>query len=216
MLAALLARSPHRAVADAGHGIFGPDRILHRHRDRGMGSILGALIGAILIGLIRSFGSLGFPLFTEGLMLPVHGDRAGVATDGPVRQGGRMTELQAEQGAAVPQAEPGWQRSRYFDVFIALAAFAVLAILPVFIGSKALLDFVIRCSAFGLIRDLAQPAGGLHRMVSFGHGMFFGLGAYGFGLIMQAHRLAGAGGFVANARYHHPYSPPSSARSACG
>src|ERR1700724_3033667 len=34
----------------------------------GMGSILGALIGALLIGLIRSFGSLGFPMFTEGLM----------------------------------------------------------------------------------------------------------------------------------------------------
>jgi branched-chain amino acid transport system permease protein len=34
----------------------------------GMGSILGALIGALLIGLIRSFGSLGFPLFTDGLM----------------------------------------------------------------------------------------------------------------------------------------------------
>jgi len=34
----------------------------------GMGSILGALVGAILIGLIRSFGSLGFPLFTDGLM----------------------------------------------------------------------------------------------------------------------------------------------------
>jgi len=34
----------------------------------GMGSILGALIGALLIGLIRAFGSLGFPLFTEGLM----------------------------------------------------------------------------------------------------------------------------------------------------
>lgn len=34
----------------------------------GMGSILGALIGALLLGLIRSYGSLGFPLFTEGLM----------------------------------------------------------------------------------------------------------------------------------------------------
>jgi branched-chain amino acid transport system permease protein len=34
----------------------------------GMGSIAGALIGALLLGLIRSFGSLGFPLFTEGLM----------------------------------------------------------------------------------------------------------------------------------------------------
>ena len=34
----------------------------------GMGSIAGALAGSILIGLVRSFGSIGFPLFTEGLM----------------------------------------------------------------------------------------------------------------------------------------------------
>jgi len=34
----------------------------------GMGSILGALVGSILIGLVRSFGSIGFPLFVEGLM----------------------------------------------------------------------------------------------------------------------------------------------------
>ncbi|SRR6266700_1533823 len=34
----------------------------------GMGSIVGALVGSIMIGLIRTFGSLGFPLFTEGLM----------------------------------------------------------------------------------------------------------------------------------------------------
>src|SRR5205823_2462031 len=63
----------------------------------GMGSILGALIGALLIGLIRSFGSLGFPLFTTSLNLLV----------------------------------------------------------------------------------------GYTGMISFGHGMFFGLGAYSFALIMQ-------------------------------
>lgn len=34
----------------------------------GMGSIGGALAGSLLIGLIRSFGSIGFPLFTEGIM----------------------------------------------------------------------------------------------------------------------------------------------------
>ncbi|MCG7364269.1 branched-chain amino acid ABC transporter permease [Roseomonas sp. ACRSG] len=34
----------------------------------GMGSIGGALVAALLIGLTRSFGSIGFPLFTEGLM----------------------------------------------------------------------------------------------------------------------------------------------------
>ncbi|HBK05498.1 MAG TPA: branched-chain amino acid ABC transporter permease [Acetobacteraceae bacterium] len=34
----------------------------------GMGSIGGALIAAVVLGLIRSFGTIGFPLFTEGLM----------------------------------------------------------------------------------------------------------------------------------------------------
>ncbi len=34
----------------------------------GMGSIVGAFLAALAIGLIRSFGSTGFPLFTDGLM----------------------------------------------------------------------------------------------------------------------------------------------------
>ncbi len=34
----------------------------------GMGSIMGALVGSILVGLVRAFGTTGFPLFTEGLM----------------------------------------------------------------------------------------------------------------------------------------------------
>ena len=117
--------------------------------------------------------------------VPVHGDRAGGAADRPVRQGGRMTELQAEQAAAVPRIEVASQRARYRDVLIALIAFAVLASLPLFFGSKALLDFVIRCSAFGLFATSLNLMVGYTGMISFGHGMFFGLGAYGFGLIMQ-------------------------------
>ncbi|MGB6103128.1 MAG: branched-chain amino acid ABC transporter permease [Pusillimonas sp.] len=34
----------------------------------GMGSVSGALVGALLIGMVRSFGSIGFPDFVEGLM----------------------------------------------------------------------------------------------------------------------------------------------------
>jgi branched-chain amino acid transport system permease protein len=33
----------------------------------GMGSIAGALVAAVVLGLIRSFGTIGFPLFTDGL-----------------------------------------------------------------------------------------------------------------------------------------------------
>jgi len=45
-----------------------------------------------------------------------------------------------------------------------------------FTGSKALLDFVIRCSGLWPVRDLAQSVVGYTGLTSFGHGMFFGLG----------------------------------------
>ena len=103
-----------------------------------------------------------------------------------------MSELQAQSAGervveplGVPRIESKTQRSRYLDVLIALAAFAVLATLPFLFSSKALLDFVIRCSAFGLFATSLNLLVGYTGMISFGHGMFFGLGAYGFALIMQ-------------------------------
>ena len=103
-----------------------------------------------------------------------------------------MTELQAERtsestapSSGVPRIEAASRRLRYLDVMIAVAAFAVLATLPFLFSSKALLDFVIRCSAFGLFATSLNLLVGYTGMVSFGHGMFFGLGAYGFGLLMQ-------------------------------
>ena len=99
-----------------------------------------------------------------------------------------MSELQAERAGeplGVPRIEATSKRLRYVDILIAEAAFAVLATLPFLFSSKALLDFVIRCSAFGLFATSLNLLVGYTGMISFGHGMFFGLGAYGFGLIMQ-------------------------------
>jgi branched-chain amino acid transport system permease protein len=99
-----------------------------------------------------------------------------------------MTELQAERAGdplGVPRIEAQSKRLRYLDALIAVAAFAALATLPFLFSSKALLDFVIRCSAFGLFATSLNLLVGYTGMISFGHGMFFGLGAYGFGLIMQ-------------------------------
>jgi branched-chain amino acid transport system permease protein len=97
-----------------------------------------------------------------------------------------MSEVRAEQGVAAIGASAAAARAqRYRDVLIALAAFIVLAMLPMFFGSKALLDFVIRCAAYGLFATSLNLLVGYTGMISFGHGMFFGLGAYGFGLIMQ-------------------------------
>ena len=99
-----------------------------------------------------------------------------------------MTELQAERAGgpvSIPRIEARSKRLRYVDVLIAIAVFAVLSTLPFLFSSKALLDFVIRCAAFGLFATSLNLLVGYTGMISFGHGMFFGLGAYGFALIMQ-------------------------------
>jgi branched-chain amino acid transport system permease protein len=99
-----------------------------------------------------------------------------------------MTEVQAEPAAETLRAPRVETKSLYWpyrDVLIALVAFLVLAVLPALSSSKALLDFVIRCAAMGLFATSLNLLVGYTGMISFGHGMFFGLGAYGFGLIMQ-------------------------------
>jgi len=77
------------------------------------------------------------------------------------------------------------RRSLAFDLLIGAAAFAILALLPMVWPSKALVDFVIRGAALGLFATSLNVLVGYGGMVSFGHGMFFGLGAYTFALLMQ-------------------------------
>jgi len=96
-----------------------------------------------------------------------------------------MTELEAGRAETLVPVRSGAALQRYRDVLIAVIAFAVLASLPLFTGSKAVLDFVIRCSAYGLFSTSLNLLVGYTGLTSFGHGMFFGLGAYSFGLIMQ-------------------------------
>jgi branched-chain amino acid transport system permease protein len=99
-----------------------------------------------------------------------------------------MTEVQAEpatEALGTPRVATKSRHASYLDVLIALAVFLVLAVLPQLSSSKALLDFVIRCAAMGLFATSLNLLVGYTGMISFGHGMFFGLGAYGFGLIMQ-------------------------------
>jgi branched-chain amino acid transport system permease protein len=71
------------------------------------------------------------------------------------------------------------------DAVIAVAAFAALALLPLVTSSPAVVDFVIRCSALALFATSLNLLVGYTGLVSFGHGMFFGLGTYAFGILMQ-------------------------------
>jgi branched-chain amino acid transport system permease protein len=77
------------------------------------------------------------------------------------------------------------RRSLAFDIVIGAAVLVILALLPLVFPSKALIDFLIRFSAYALFATSLNFLVGYGGMVSFGHGMFFGLGAYAFALLMQ-------------------------------
>jgi branched-chain amino acid transport system permease protein len=71
------------------------------------------------------------------------------------------------------------------DVAIAAVALIVVLAIPLFHRSPAFEDFIIRLSAMALFATSLNLLVGNTGMVSFGHGMFYGLGAYAFALTMQ-------------------------------
>jgi branched-chain amino acid transport system permease protein len=71
------------------------------------------------------------------------------------------------------------------DLAVALLALALLIVLPFVVPSRVVLDFIIRVAAYGIFATSLNLLVGFGGMVSFGQGMFFGGGAYAFGLIMQ-------------------------------
>src|SRR5271167_5028026 len=77
-------------------------------------------------------------------------------------------------------AHPAWR-----DAAIAAIAMIVVLAIPQLHRSPAFEDFVIRLSAMALFATSLNLLVGNTGMVSFGHGMFYGLGAYAFALTMQ-------------------------------
>lgn len=71
------------------------------------------------------------------------------------------------------------------DALVAAGALVLLAALPLVFPGKAFSDFVIRMSAFAIFATSLNLLIGYGGMVSFGHGLFYGLGAYSFALLMQ-------------------------------
>lgn len=74
-----------------------------------------------------------------------------------------------------------WQKDSLWAV---LALLLVLA-LPIASPSRVVTDFIIRLCAMGLLATSLNMLVGYGGMVSFGHAMFFGSGAYVFALMLQ-------------------------------
>ena len=76
------------------------------------------------------------------------------------------------------------------DATFAFVALIVVLAIPLLHRSPAFEDFVIRLSAMALFATSLNLLVGNTGMVSFGHGMFYGLGAYIFALTMQMTSLS--------------------------
>jgi len=76
------------------------------------------------------------------------------------------------------------------EAAIAAVALIVVLAIPLVHRSPAFEDYVIRLSAMALFATSLNLLVGNTGMVSFGHGMFYGLGAYAFALTMQMTELS--------------------------
>lgn len=137
----------------------------------GMGSIIGALLAAILIGEIQAFGVVFFPHLTLVLTFLV------MAVVLAVRPRGLLGRPEAMVRPPDPTYEPPLRSPRPGTALAALALMAAFTVAPAFLGVYGLgvLANILILILFASSLFLITGPGG---MVSFGHACYFGIGAY--------------------------------------
>ena len=142
----------------------------------GLGSVTGAFLAAILIGLLNAFGILVFPKITLVLVFLV---MAVVLVLRPQGLLGRP-EAAGGHGVAVVALMPGGRRVRqgYAVLVAALLALPLVADAYFLKLSIDALVFALFAMSLGFI----MGTGGI---ISFGHAAYFGLGCYGAGLLVH-------------------------------
>jgi branched-chain amino acid transport system permease protein len=140
----------------------------------GMGSIGGAFLGSVLIGVLQSLGVLWLPRELHLVLVFLL-----MAVVLVVRPEGLL-------GVAAPAADSGPTQRREPPVprWLRLAGIALLLLLPL-TGSGTLLLLATEVVAFVLFAASLQLLVGAGGMLSFGHAAFFGMGAYGAALVLK-------------------------------
>ncbi|HEX5528351.1 MAG TPA: ABC transporter permease [Methylomirabilota bacterium] len=155
----------------------------------GMGSVWGALLASLLIGVLNAYGVLLLPKAAIVLIFVV---MAVVLVVRPWGLLGRPEiQLRPPGGGVVADRPP-----RRFHPAWAVATLAVLAGLPLALPTFWI-SIAVEIFAFALFAaslHLLMAVGG---MVSFGHAAYFGLGAYGAALLLKLAGLPMPVAFVA-------------------
>ena len=144
----------------------------------GLGSIIGAFVAAVLVSELNAFGILIFPKISIILVFLV------MAVVLIVRPWGLFGKPEAAARRTPGLTVNPWRPLTSNERWLALAALAVAAMLPLFAGNYALTVgseiaiFVI----FAASLHFLMSVGGL---ASFGHAAYFGLGAYGVAFLAK-------------------------------
>ena len=145
----------------------------------GMGSALGALLGAVLIGLLQAFGILFLP--RELLLVSMFILMAGVLI---LRPWGLLGKPEVQARTAGGGVGMGGSGNLAVPQWVGAALLLVLVLLPPFLPTLYLW-LLVEILAFALFAGSLQLILGTGGMVSFGHAAYFGLGAYGAALLMK-------------------------------
>ncbi len=143
----------------------------------GMGSLPGAYLASLLIGLLQAFGVVFVPRMTLVLMFVV------MAAVLLVRPNGLLGRpLAPTQGAQ--ETRPVLRRAPTPLKLLGLACLALAIAAPFFVG-PFVLSVLTECAIAILFAASLHAMMGPGGMPSFGHAAWFGLGAYGAALAVQ-------------------------------
>jgi len=141
----------------------------------GLGSIAGAYLAAVLIGIVHAFGILVFPKITLVLVFLIMAVVLVVRPHGLM--GRKPAGDQPAAGARGPLLSPAGRETKRLGA----AALAALLLAPLLVGDHgvSLLTELAILALFAASLHFMMGPGGL---ASFGHAAYFGLGAYGAAL----------------------------------
>ncbi|NTV89481.1 MAG: ABC transporter permease [Clostridiales bacterium] len=163
----------------------------------GTGSIQGALLGGVIIGLVNTFGAAYFPNFASFIIYAVliiillirpagllgrkmSVDRA--VEDNMSKTGGKVRKpFWLEKSEDSPLLKSGWKLMA-FKAAPYLFALLLLICVPPFIGTymQGMMTRVLIFALFAISLDIVM---GYTGMRSFGHAAFFGMGGYAVGIL---------------------------------
>lgn len=144
----------------------------------GMGSVPGAFVAALIIGLLQAFGILIFPKITLVLVFLL------MAVVLVVKPWGLMGKPEAAAGRSIlPEGILNLRRFTGSETLAWLALTAALMAVPL-IGDSYKVKVGIEIMVFALAAFSLNLLIGNGGIVSFGHAAYFGVGAYAAGLLV--------------------------------